>query len=68
MKKITIEEAKKLAESKGLKPARLKGTDIVYFVRDYGTRYAPLSWEELETMVKESGGEIYESNGWIKIT
>ena len=68
MKRITLEEAKKLAESRGLKPARLKGTEIISFVRDYGTRYAPLSWEELEKLVKENEGEIYESNGWIKIT
>ena len=68
MKRITLEEAKKLAERRGLKPARLKGTEIISFVRDYGTRYAPLSWEELEKLVKENEGEIYESNGWIKIT
>jgi hypothetical protein len=68
LKRITLEEAKKLAERRGLKPARLKGTEIISFVRDYGTRYAPLSWEELEKLVKENEGEIYESNGWIKIT
>jgi hypothetical protein len=67
MRKITFEEAKALAESKGLKPTRLKGAEVISFVRDYGTRYAPISWDEVKRIVEESGGEFYDNNGWIRI-
>lgn len=67
MRKITFEEAKKIAESKNLKPARLKGTEVISFVRDCGTRYVPLTWEEMRRIIEEKGSEIYDNNGWIRI-
>ncbi len=67
MRKITFEEAKKIAENKNLKPARLKGTEVISFVRDYGTRYVPLTWEEMRRIIEENDSEIYDNNGWIRI-
>jgi len=67
MKKITFEEARKIVESKGLKPARLKGSEVIAFVKDYGTRYAPLTWDEVKKLIEESNSEFYDNNGWIRI-
>lgn len=67
MKRITFEEARKIAESKGLKPARLKGTEVISFVKDYGTGYIPLTWDEVKKLIEENGSELYDNNGWIRI-
>lgn len=67
MKRISLEEAKRIAESKGLKPARLKGTEVISFVRDFGTRYVPITWDELKSIAEESGSEFYDNNGWLRI-
>ena len=67
MKEITIEEAKKVAERRSLKPARLKGTEILNFVKDPAGRYEEISWQELEALVKKHDRRINEDNGWLKI-
>jgi hypothetical protein len=67
MKRVTFDEARKIVESRGLKPARLKGTEVIAFVKEYGTRYVPLTWDEVKKLIEESGSELYDSNGWIRI-
>ena len=67
MREISVEEAKRIAKSKNLKPVRLKGTEILNFIADPVDRYEEISWQELETLVKRYNGKINEDNGWLKI-
>ena len=67
MEKISIEEARKIAEKKGLKPGRVKGTDGVQFTKGKNDRLELLSWEEFEETLKKRKLAIYESGGWMKI-
>ncbi|MCD6384044.1 MAG: hypothetical protein J7L88_06245 [Thermoplasmata archaeon] len=67
MQKISVEQAKKIAEKKGLKPGRVKGTNGVQFTKGNNARLEVISWEEFENILKERGLAVYESNGWMKI-
>lgn len=67
MQKISLEQAKKIAEEKGLKPGRVKGTDGVQFTKGNNERLEVISWEEFENILKKRGLAVYESKGWMKI-
>ncbi len=67
MKEIGIQDARKICEQKGLKPAKVKGTDGIQFTRGNNPRLEEISWEEFETLLKERDLAIYESSGWMKI-
>lgn len=67
MRKITIDEAKKIAGKKGLKPGRVKGTDGIQFTKGMNERIEVISWDEFEKALKKRNLAIYESNGWMKI-
>lgn len=67
MQKISVEQAKKIAEEKGLKPGRVKGTDGVQFTKGNNERLEVISWEEFENILKKRGLAVYESKGWMKI-
>lgn len=67
MEEITIEDAKKICEEKGLKPAKVRGVMQIQFTDGNNPRLEEISWEEFERLLKERGLAIYESNGWMKI-
>ncbi|RLF49729.1 MAG: hypothetical protein DRN20_01370 [Thermoplasmata archaeon] len=68
MRKISVEEARKIAESKGLFPGKIKGTaDGIQFTRGNNERIEKITWEEFEAILKKKKLAVYESNGWMKI-
>lgn len=67
MKQISLDEARKIATKKGLKPGRVKGTDGIQFTKGRNRRLEPIEWGEFEKTLKERKLAIYESGGWMKI-
>ncbi|MEW5760627.1 MAG: hypothetical protein AB1779_07660 [Candidatus Thermoplasmatota archaeon] len=67
MKTISVEEAKKIASKKGLKPGRVKGTDGIQFTKGRNARLETIDWDEFEKTLKQKKLAIYESGGWMKI-
>ena len=68
MNKITIEEAKKIAEKKGLKPGRVVTTKSgIQFTKGNNKNVEVISWDEFEKNLKERGLAIYNTKGWMKI-
>ncbi|MGC8581175.1 MAG: hypothetical protein ACP5RS_00200 [Thermoplasmata archaeon] len=70
MNKITIEDAKKIAEKKGLLPGKVKGTDGVQFTKknsEAKERIEVISWDEFEKLLNKKKLAIYESGGFMKI-
>jgi hypothetical protein len=67
MDKISLAEARKIAEKKGLKPGLVKGTEGIQFTRGKNARIAPVSWEEFERALKKRKLAIYESGGFLKV-
>ncbi len=67
MEKIDIVKAKTIANNKGLKPGKVKGTSGVQFTKGKNNRLDVIDWSEFETILKKRGLAIYESGGWMKI-
>ncbi len=70
MNKITVDQAKKVAEKKGLKPGKVKGTDGVQFTKGDSKskgRIEVIDWKEFEAILKKRKLAIYESGGFMKI-
>ncbi len=67
MEKISIIKARQIAENKGLKPGRVKGTDGVQFTKGNNDRLELISWEDFQDALMKRGLAIYESGGWMKI-
>ncbi len=67
MEKIDIVKAKTIANNKGLKPGKVKGTSGVQFTKGKNNRLDVIDWTEFETILKKRGLAIYESGGWMKI-
>lgn len=66
MEIISIEKVKALAERKGLRPAKLKGTTGISLTKG-NPRMDPITWDEFETALAGKGLAVYESRGWMKI-
>ena len=70
MRPITVEEAIKIAEKKGLKAGKIKGTDGVSFTfgkGDTAKRLTIITWDEFKKLMKERKLQVYESGGFMKI-
>lgn len=68
MSEISIDQAKKIAKSKGLKPGKVKGTkDGIQFTKGKNDRLEIVDWAEFEKALKRKKLAIYESGGWMKI-
>lgn len=67
MEKIDIAKAKQIAQNKGLKPGKVKGTSGVQFTKGSNDRLTVIGWDEFETILKQRKLAIYESGGWMKI-
>lgn len=65
--KIGIEEVRKIAERKGLKPGRVKGTNGVQMTIGKNPRLEILSWDEFEKTLKKRKLAVYNWGGWMKI-
>ena len=67
MERINVDKARRIAEQKGLKPGRVKGTGGVQFTKGRNDRLEIIDWPEFERTLKERGLQVYESGGWMKI-
>lgn len=62
---IGLDKVKTLAEKKGLKPARVKGTDGISLTKG-NTRMDIITWDDFTASLKRRGLAVYESGGWMK--
>ena len=67
MEEISIDQAKKIASKKGLKPGRVKGTQGIQFTKGKNDRLEVIDWTEFEKTLKSRKLAVYESGGWMKI-
>ena len=67
MEKIDLKKAKTIAQNKGLKPGKVKGTEGVQFTKGTNNRLVVISWDEFEKTLAKRKLAIYESGGWMKI-
>ncbi len=67
MEAITPDNAKSIAQKKGLKPGRVKGTDGIQFTKGRNARLEIITWDEFENTLRKRKLQVYESGGWMKI-
>ena len=67
MSQIDVSRAQSIASKAGLKPARVKGTDVLQFTRRGGTNFEVIDWSTFTSTLEERGLHVYESSGWLKI-
>ena len=67
MEKIDFAKAQAIAEKKGLKPGKVKGTSGIQFTKGNNNRLDVIGWDEFEKLLNQRGLAVYESAGWMKI-
>jgi len=67
LREIEIEEAKRIAELKGIQPGRVRGTEQVRFTSGSNERLEVIDWTDFEGAVRRRNLGIYESGGWMKL-
>ncbi len=67
MEPIDVDKARRIAENKGLRPAKVKGTDIIQFTKQGGERFEVLDWNDFTSTLEDRNLKVFESSGWMKI-
>lgn len=69
MKKISVEELKKLAKQYDLHVCRIKGSEVVQIRKNPSDKYEDISWKEFEETLKNKGLAVYkaEESDFLKI-
>ena len=67
MEEISLDQARKIATSKGLKPGRVKGTEGIQFTKGRNNRLEIIDWDEFEKTMRTRKLAVFESGGWMKI-
>ncbi|MBO4763725.1 MAG: hypothetical protein J5485_03810 [Candidatus Methanomethylophilaceae archaeon] len=64
---IGIDKVKTIANNKGLKPGKIKGTALVALTKGLNPRIEIIDWPAFEKGLATRGLAVYESGGWMKI-
>ncbi len=68
MRKLTDEEAREQAERYGLKPVRIKGSNVVQLAKNISDRYEVIPWDVFFSELKKKRLAVYISKGgYMKI-
>ena len=67
LRQIDFETARQIAEAKGLRPAKVKGTATLRFSKADNDRMDFITWDEFERAASSRRLGVYESGGWMKL-
>ena len=67
LRQIDFESAKRIADAKGLRPAKVKGTQTLRFSRADNDRMDFITWDEFQRVANSRRIAVYESGGWMKL-
>lgn len=67
LREIDFEEARRIAEQKGLRPGRVRGTEQVRFTSGSNERLEVIDWTTFEQTVRRRNLGVYESGGYMKL-
>jgi hypothetical protein len=67
LREIDLDEAKRIATSRGLLPSRVRGTSTLRFSNGRNDRLEMIDWTEFEKILTRRQLGIYESGGWMKL-
>lgn len=64
---ISVEQAREIASKKGLKPARVRGTEKVQFTKGRNKNVEAVDWTVFEGLLSKRHLGVYEAGGFMKI-
>ncbi len=67
LRQIDFDTAKRIAEEKGLRPAKVKGTVTLRFSRPDNERMDFITWDEFQKVAIARRLAVYEGGGWMKL-
>ena len=67
LRQIDFDTAKRIAEEKGLRPAKVKGTATLRFSRPDNERMDFITWDEFQKVAISRRLSVYEGGGWMKL-
>ena len=67
LRQIDFVTARRIADAKGLVPAKVKGTATLRFSRPENDRMDFITWDEFERVASSRRLAVYESGGWMKL-
>ena len=67
LREIDIEEAKRIAASRGILPSRVRGTSTLRFSNGTNDKLEIIDWIEFEKILTRRLLGIFESGGWMKL-
>ncbi len=68
MEKLSREEAIRNAERYGLRPVKIRGSDVVQLAKNMGEKFVEISWDEFFRVLEEKHLAVYISRGgYMKI-
>jgi len=67
LEKISVDDAKKIASKVGVKPAVVKGTSLLRFMKNKSPNLEEISWDKFEDILKKNKLAVYASGQWMKI-
>ena len=63
MMKISLEQLKHVTETNGLKPCKVRGTNIVNLRKEPSERFEDIGWEEFQETLNLRGLAVYKATG-----
>jgi len=67
LEKVSVEEARAIAERAGLKPGKVVGTEIIRFIKVPKENLEEISWDDFGRILRENNLAIYRWKDWLKI-
>lgn len=67
LRQIDFETARRIAEEKGLRPTKVRGTNTLRFSNRSDDRLEIITWDEFEKVASSRRLAVYESGGWMKL-
>ena len=67
LREIDFRTARQIADAKGLRPAKVKGTSTLRFSRADNDLMDFITWDEFERDATSRRLAVYESGGWMKL-
>jgi len=67
LRQIDFDTARRIADAKGLRPAKVKGTETLRFSRADNERMEFITWDEFRDAATSRRLAVYESGGWMKL-
>ncbi len=69
MRRLGFEEVKQIAEKYGLRPSRIKGTNVVNIRKHSNQKMEDIAWPDFERILQERGLAVFkaETSDFLKI-